>query len=106
MWLRAYKPEKAEVDDALQARFEQGNVVGDLAMELFGDFKEVTVRNEDDSLNLSKMIELTKQYMDEGVENICEASFSCKGGYCAVDILHKEKDGWAMVKVWEKLRSI
>ena len=44
LWLRVYKPEEAEVDDALQARFEKGNEVGDLAMELFGDFKEVTLR--------------------------------------------------------------
>ena len=67
LWLRTYKPEEAEVDEALEARFEQGNVVGDLAMGLFGDFKEVTVKNTDGSLDLTKMIELTRQYMDEGV---------------------------------------
>jgi hypothetical protein len=99
LWLRTYKPEVAEEDEALQARFEQGNVVGDLAMELFGNFKEVTVKNEDDSLDLTKMIELTQQYMDEDVENICEASFNYEGNYCAVDILHKEKGGWAIYEV-------
>ena len=99
LWLKTYKPEEAEVDEALQARFEKGSEVGDLAMGLFGDFKEVTTKNADGSLDLTKMIELTRQYMDEGVENICEASFNYEGNYCAVDILRKEKGGWAIYEV-------
>ena len=99
LWLRVYKPEEAEVDEALQARFEKGNEVGDLAMGLFGDFKEVTVKNEDGSLDLNKMIALTQQYMAEGVENICEASFDYEGNYCAVDILRKTAGGWAIYEV-------
>ena len=99
LWLKVYKPEEATIDAGMEARFAQGNVVGDLAMGLFGDFKEVTSHQEDGSLDLQKMIELTKQYMDEGVENICEASFSCEGGYCAVDILRKDGEGWAIYEV-------
>ena len=99
LWLKTYKPEEAEVDEALEARFEKGNEVGDLAMSLFGDFKEVTVKNADGSLDLTKMIELTQQYMAEGVENICEASFNYEGNYCAVDILRNEKGGWAIYEV-------
>ena len=99
LWLRVYKPDEAEVDDALKARFEKGNEVGDLAMQLFGDFKEVTTHKEDGSLDLQKMIDLTRQYMDEGVVNICEASFDYEGNYCAVDILRKEKGGWAIYEV-------
>lgn len=99
LWLKVYKPEEATIDAGMEARFAQGNVVGDLAMGLFGDFKEVTAHQEDGSLDLQKMIELTKQYMDEGVENICEASFSCEGGYCAVDILRKDGEGWAIYEV-------
>lgn len=99
LWLKVYKPEEAAIDGGMEARFTQGNEVGDLAMGLFGDFKEVTSHQEDGSLDLQKMIELTKQYMDEGVENICEASFSCEGGYCAVDILRKDGEGWAIYEV-------
>ena len=99
LWLKVYKPEEATIDAGMEARFAQGNVVGDLAMGLFGDFKEVTSHQEDGSLDLQKMIDLTKQYMDEGVENICEASFSCEGGYCAVDILRKDGEGWAIYEV-------
>ena len=99
LWLRVYKPEVAEVDDSLQARFEQGNVVGDLAMGLFGDYKEAYAEKPDGSLDLMKMMEQTKVWMDEGVENICEASFALEGHYCAVDILHKTADGWAIYEV-------
>lgn len=40
LWLKVFKPEEAKVDEALQARFAQGNEVGDLTMGLFGDYKE------------------------------------------------------------------
>ena len=99
LWLKVYKPEEAEVDEGVQARFEQGNVVGDLAMQLFGPFVEVTTLNEDGSQNLAVMIEKTKQEMDAGTENICEASFDYEGNYCAVDILRKTSGGWAIYEV-------
>ena len=38
-------------------------------------------------------------WVEEGVENICEASFICEGGYCAVDILRKTAGGWAIYEV-------
>lgn len=99
LWLKVYKPEEATVDAGVEARFAQGNVVGDLAMGLFGDFKEAHAEKADGSLNLTKMVEQTRQWMDEGVENICEASFICEGGYCAVDILRKTNGGWAIYEV-------
>ena len=99
LWLKVYKPDEAIVDEALKARFESGNEVGDKAMGLFGPFVEVTTKLEDGSLDLSKMIELTKQCMAEGVENICEASFNYEGNYCAVDILRKTDNGWDIYEV-------
>ncbi|MBP5774320.1 MAG: hypothetical protein J6W36_01345, partial [Clostridiales bacterium] len=97
-WLRQYKPEAAVIDDAVQARYNAGNVVGDLAMGLFGDFVEVTVKNGD-KLDLQAMIDKTSEEMAKGTENICEASFSYNGLYCAVDILKKEGSGWAIYEV-------
>ncbi|SDY38649.1 protein of unknown function [Ruminococcaceae bacterium YAD3003] len=97
-WLRQYKPEAATIDEMVQARFDAGNVVGDLAMELFGDFVEVTTYNGE-KLDLPKMIEKTTIEMEKGTENICEASFSYNGLYCAVDILKKDGDGWAIYEV-------
>ena len=99
LWLKVYKPEEAKEDPALQAHFEQGNEVGDLAMGLFGPYKEVTVKNSDGSLDLTAMCELTPQYMSQGVDNICEASFALDGHYCAVDILRRNGDGWDIYEV-------
>ena len=99
LWLKVYKPKEAPVDEALQARFEQGNVVGDLAMGLFGDYKEAHAEKPDGSLDLGKMVEQTRQWMEEGIDNICEASFALEGHCCAVDILRKTPGGWAIYEV-------
>ncbi len=99
LWLKVNKPEVAVVDEALQARYEQGNMVGDLAMGLFGDYKEAHATKADGSLDLTTMAEQTRQWMKEGVENICEASFTLNGHYCAVDILRCNGDGWDIYEV-------
>lgn len=99
LWLSKYKPELKLIDPSLEARFAEGNVVGDLAMGLFGDFTEVTAFNAEGKLDLDKMKELTNQCVSDGVENICEASFDYNGLYCAVDILHKENNGYAIYEV-------
>ncbi len=97
-WLRKYKPEEMTIDGSVITRMEEGNVVGDLAMGLFGDFVEVTAYNGD-KIDLSKMIENTKAEIEKGTPVICEASFDYNGLYCAVDILRKENDGWAIYEV-------
>ena len=89
LWLKVFKPEEATIDAGVEARFEQGNMVGDLAMGLFGEFKEAHTEKPDGSLDLAAMVEQTQQWIQQGVENICEASFSLEGHYCAVDILRK-----------------
>lgn len=99
LWLSKFKPELKPEDPSLQARFDEGNVVGDLAMNLFGDFTEVTAYKDDGKLDLSKMQELTRECVANGVQNICEASFNYNGLYCAVDILRKEDGGYAIFEV-------
>ena len=99
LWLKVYKPDEAPEDEGLKARFEKGNVVGDLAMGLFGDYKEAHAEKPDGSLDLGKMVEQTRQWMEEGIENIAEASFALEGHYCAVDILWKTPGGWAIYEV-------
>ena len=90
------------MDAGVEARFAEGNVVGDLAMSLFGDFVEVTTM-KDERLDLNAMIAKTREEMLRGTEVICEASFSYNDGtgsnYCAVDILRKTADGWAIYEV-------
>ena len=90
-WLRKYKPEELTIDGSLEERMTNGNIVGDLAMGLFGDFVEVTAYNGD-NIDLSKMIENTKAEIEKGAPVICEASFDFNGLYCAVDILKKESN--------------
>ena len=99
LWLRTYKPEEATVDAGVEARFESGYEVGDLAMGLFGPFVEVTTKREDGSLDLAAMVEKTKEEMERGTDVICEASFTFEKNYCAVDILRKTKSGWAIYEV-------
>ena len=96
-WLRKYKPDEI-TDGKLQERMANGNIVGDLAMGLFGDFVEVTAY-DGEKIDLSKMIENTKVEMAKGTPVICEASFDFNGLYCAVDILRKDGDGWAIYEV-------
>lgn len=97
-WLNKYKPEEMVINDAIQSRMDAGNMVGDLAMGLFGDFVEVTAYNGE-RLDLSQMIARTQEEIEKGTPVICEASFSYNGLYCAVDILRKDGDGWAIYEV-------
>lgn len=98
-WLKKYKPGELKQDAGLEARFISGNEVGDLAMGLFGNYTDVTTNKPDGSLDLQAMIAKTEKLIKEGAENICEASFSFNGLYCAVDVLHKAKGGYAIYEV-------
>lgn len=99
LWLSKFHPELKSEDPALEARFATGNDVGDLAMGLFGVYIEVTAHKPDGKLDLNKMKELTRKCIENGTENICEASFDYNGLYCAVDILKKDGDGYTIYEV-------
>ena len=98
-WLTKYKKEERKIADDRQAVMDTGNEVGDLAMGMFGDFVEVTVLKEDNTPNVQKMIERTREEIEKGTNVICEASFDYNGLYCAVDILKKTKNGYAIYEV-------
>lgn len=97
-WLRKYMPEAATFDGAVLARMKAGSEVGVLAKGLFGSCVDVTAYNGD-KLALPQMIAKTRAEMNRGTHNICEASFSYNGLYCAVDILKKEDNGWSIYEV-------
>ena len=99
LWLNTYKPDLLPDDPAREARFERGNEVGERAKTLFGPFVDVTTYKKDGSLDLGAMIKKTIEERAKGTETICEASFSHDLNYCAVDILHKKGDGWAIYEV-------
>ncbi len=94
LWLKKNKQEVLTPPDAsTQAVFETGNLVGELACQLFPDGKEVPF-----SRDYGEMIDTTKAYIDEGVQNIYEATFAYNGILVMVDILHVDPDG---VEIYE-----
>ena len=54
-WLDKYKPEEKEIDEGALTRMASGNLVGDLAMSLFGDYVEISTYTADGKLNLDEM---------------------------------------------------
>lgn len=99
LWLKTYKPELATPDASIEARMEAGNEIGNLAMQLFGEFVEVTAYKADGRMDLSAMISQTNALILQEQPVICEASFSYNGNYCAVDILKREGNGYAIYEV-------
>ncbi|MBV5278186.1 MAG: DUF2779 domain-containing protein, partial [Campylobacteraceae bacterium] len=96
LWLKKYKPEELSQPDAsAKARFEMGNVVGDLACELFPDGHEIPF----DAHDFKSMARLTQAYLDEGVENIYEATFIFEGIVVMVDILRQTPLGLELYEV-------
>ena len=84
LWLKKYKSDVlTPPDESAQAVFDTGNVVGDLACEIFPNGKEVPF-----SKNYDEMIAQTQKWLDEGVSNIYEATFNYNGILVMVDILH------------------
>ena len=87
LWLKDHKPDVFDESVMNQSVLEQGNEVGDLAMGLFGDYTEVPFEQP-----VGRMITKTEELMHAGTPVICEASFSCKGLFCSVDILRNLGD--------------
>ncbi len=90
LWLKKYNPDiLEEPNEFAKSIFETGNKVGDLACGLFPNGKEVSY----DGTTFEEKIALTKKWLDEGVENIYEATFEYDDVLVMVDILHKKDDG-------------
>lgn len=99
LWLDAHAPQFKIIPPHVQRRLDEGNEFGDKAMAIFGDYTETTILKEDGKLNFSAMIEKTKTLIQNGERVICEGAFSWYGNFCAVDILKKEKEGYALYEV-------
>ncbi len=95
LWLKKYNSAVLTPPDAAaQAVFETGNVVGDLACELFPGGREVPYLEK----NYVKMVETTRRWMEEGLESIYEATFIYDGIVVLVDILRITPNG---VEIYE-----
>lgn len=87
LWLEKYKQEEKE-ESKNQTQLINGNMVGDLAMQLFGDYYLAETKDND----IPQMIKNTQDALLRKEKVICEAAFSYNGCYCAVDILKLEDD--------------
>lgn len=84
LWLKKQSPEVLTPPDATAiARFETGNIVGDLACALFPNGREIPYMEK----NFAGMAELTREWMAEGLEYIYEATFIHEGIVVMVDVL-------------------
>ena len=92
LWLSCYK--KEEQEESNDNILENGNKVGELARNLFGE--DYILINYND--NYSQMIKETKKNLDNKPNIICEASFSYDGNFCSIDILKNDNDG---VEIYE-----
>jgi len=89
LWLKKYHSEVLTPPDAsAMAIFETGHQVGELACKLFPNGKTIPFENT----TFEKKIALTKQWINDGIENIYEATFDYDGILVMVDILHINKD--------------
>jgi len=90
LWLEKYnKAVLTPPNTGAIATMEEGNVVGSLACALFSGGRKITTK----SISLSQKIALTQKWIDEGINDIYEATFEFDGVLVMVDILHKNADG-------------
>jgi len=90
LWLKKNNPDVlTPPDSSKKAIFENGHKVGKLALGLFTKGKEIPF----EGTSFEEKIALTKKYIDQGVTNIYEATFSFQDILIMVDILHVNKDG-------------
>lgn len=94
LWMQKYMPEMEKRNPTLQAIFDKGNEVGDLARKYFGEYELV-----DFDKGISSMLEETQNFINSGANIIAEASFSVDDLFCSVDILRKNGDGWDIIEV-------
>lgn len=96
LWLKKYNPVVLTPPDAAaQARFETGNVVGDLACDLFPGGREIPY----DAADFAGMAETTRRWLDEGLEYVYEATFIYSGIVVMVDILRRVPGGVELYEV-------
>ncbi|MCB1175018.1 MAG: DUF2779 domain-containing protein [Leptospiraceae bacterium] len=96
LWLYKHKPEERRKPDAsLQATFNAGTEVGQLAQGLFPGGVEIDF----DHRNFNGMAKRTAELIEQGCNTIYEATFIRDGILVLVDILHKSRDGWQLFEV-------
>jgi hypothetical protein len=85
---------KPQASEQQQALFDAGERIGELAQVVFPNGRDAKFEMQGD-WNLA--IERTRQWIEEGLKTIYEATFSVPGGFAALDILHhQDGERWAI----------
>lgn len=96
LYLQKYRPElKTPVSESLEAKFNTGYQVGDLACRLFPGGELVPY----EGLSHDQQIEMTAQLIATGHTTIYEATFFHDGIFIKADILHLSRHGWDIYEV-------
>lgn len=93
LWLQVFKPGLAEIDASAEARFRDGNKVGEVARQLYpgGDFI--------DTLNRKEALARTEADLQAGGKPIFEAAFLHNEVLVRADLLVPEVSGYKLVEV-------
>ncbi len=96
LWLYTNKKEEQHYSEENIRVFNRGTSVGELAQAYFPDGKFAVQPGEWPTFDTAR---LTQEYIQQGVETIYEATFIYDNTIVAVDLLHKEEDGWHLYEV-------
>ena len=92
LWLSIHRPDLIQISPATQARFDEGNTVGDIARRNYRD--GVFVK----TLNRSQALEQTKQAISQH-QAVFEAAFYEDDVLIRADLLLPESQGYRLVEV-------
>jgi len=87
---------KDTISPQLQAIFNQGHRVGELAQDLFPGGVDASPPNH---FKMQESVVKTKAFIENGETSIYEATFQFNGVLAALDILVKDNDGWKAYEV-------
>ena len=93
LWLQTYRPKLAEVDAGMQARFDTGNQVGELARTFYPDGVLI------DAPSGAQQLADTKRTLAGAPRPVFEATFEAEGVLVRTDLLLPDAGGYRLVEV-------
>jgi hypothetical protein len=96
LWLYTNKKDEQHYSEDNIRVFNRGTSVGELAQAYFPNGKFAVQPGEMPTYDTAR---LTQEYIQQGADTIYEATFIYDNTIVAVDLLHKEKDGWHLYEV-------